>query len=449
LATSRKSPLISKGLRALSARVSTQPTRAKQPDNKSSANLNSDKAKGFAAAALLRGLDHGQSALADNRDKKLGLQTALKLEKDFLRSGWSPGEIFGMQLDLQRRYNVGRWALREAIGILEMRGSAFMRRGRRGGLTIARPQFENVLRACALFLTVHGCTRFHLNEAQQIVTLVASRLISRGNSDIDRETLAEADAAAATSDPLISLTQLTQNPAIEFIARIISALQNGASEPQQGKNSPSASNEQPVSIDELSILRTLVEPETTAVTGTCKRLDLQEWMRPGPSLNRYRYAMQLAFKIINDVVSRSNDDNAYLGSESEIAVKYNYSCETVRQASRILEDLGLIECRLGRNGGLITRKPRSTDVPPQTIACLIHLHVRPTSATQVLALLNEEILARNEKVSASNPVLTLLVSILNAYLDWIESDDAKFISAGNSHNCESTARLVEELFTCA
>ena len=76
------------------------------------------------------------------------------------------------------------------------------------------------------------------------------------------------------------------------------------------------------------------------MTGTCKRLDLQEWMRPGPSLNRYRYAMQLAFKIINDVVSRSNDDNAYLGSESEIAVKYNYSCETVRQASRILEDLG-------------------------------------------------------------------------------------------------------------
>jgi DNA-binding FadR family transcriptional regulator len=449
LATSRKSPLISKGLRALTARVGTQQTRAKQPDSRPSTRLKCDKASGFATAALLRGLEQSKSALARNRDKKLGLQTALKLEKDFLRSGWSPGEIFGMQIDLQRRYNVGRWALREAIGILEMRGSAFMRRGRRGGLTIARPEFENVLRACSVFLTVHGCTRFHLDEAQQIVMLVATRLISRRNSDIEIEPLADAATSAPANDPLISLTQMTQNPAIEFIARIISALQKCSPEPGQSKDSPSISNEPPISIEEFSILRNLVEAESTAADGTCKRLDLQEWMRPGPSLNRYRYAMQLAFKIINDVVSRSNDDNAYLGSESEIAVKYNYSCETVRQASRILEDLGLIECRLGRNGGLITRKPCSTDVPPQTIACLIHLQVPPTSATQVLALLNEEIRTRNETISASNPILTLLVSILNAYLDWIESDDAKFISAGNAHNCESTARLMEELSTCA
>jgi DNA-binding FadR family transcriptional regulator len=440
LAASRERPLISEGLKTFSAPESASHGRVRQPGERPPATPNRDKLEGIGAAPAVKASDQSESALTRNRDKKLGLETALKLEKDFLRAGWSPGEIFGMQLDLQRRYNVGRWALREAIGILEMRGSAYMRRGRRGGLTIAQPEFENVLRACAVSLTAHRCTRFHLNEAQQIVALATARLKC---PDI---AIQDFNMSSATSDPLISLTPMTQNPAIEFIARIISALEKCLPE-QKPCEDPLSASLSPVSIEDIP--HDLIQnSETAIVEGTCKRLNLHKWMRPAPSLNCYRYAMQLAFKVIDDVVSRSNDDKAYIGSESEIAVRYNYSCETVRQASRILEDMGLIECRLGRNGGLITRKPRLTDVPPQTMACLMHLHVHPKSATQALTLLNEEILARNKTISTNNPILTLLVSILDAYLEWVEVDEIPLNSTRNDHHCERKARLVEELSIC-
>ena len=356
-------------------------------------------------------------------NRKLGSEIAMRMEEEFLSGGWSAGQVFGLQADIQRRYKIGRWALREAIRILEMRGSAIMRRGRGGGLTIADPAIENIMKACALHLLMHRATREQFNEAKSLLTVVAGQLTARRGVEAQHLAVELGDALSSDRAMLTALAKATRNPAFQFVEGIL-RLVGGCK--FIGGERMNASRLEP-------IVAAILEADHEALPGVVSRLssyvppqpqnalELFGWLRPDSSLNHCRYSVQLAFKILDRVMTQPSGNPVFLGSEWEMAQRYDYSLEVVRQASRILEDMGVIESRLGRNGGLFTRMPGEKEVSPQIFAYCAKQSVALSDAVDVLTAIEQQMSSEGVKDIAANPILALFASILRAYAGWAQS----------------------------
>src|SRR5262245_5519897 len=66
-------------------------------------------------------------------------RAAWALENAIMALGWPAGRIVGSERELAMRLGVSRETLREAVRIVERRGSMQMVRGRLGGLGVVRP----------------------------------------------------------------------------------------------------------------------------------------------------------------------------------------------------------------------------------------------------------------------------------------------------------------------
>jgi DNA-binding FadR family transcriptional regulator len=376
------------------------------------------------------GADNPEQALEDDSNpglnRKLGAEIALRLEEEFLSAGWSVGQVFGLQSDIQRRYNIGRWALREAIRILEMRGSAVMRRGRGGGLTIAHPVIENIMKPCALHLLKHRATREQFDQAKRLLTMVAGQLIARRHMEAQHLAVELADTLSNDRAMLTALAKATDNPAFQFVEGIL-RLVGGCR--FMGGERMDPLRLAPI-VSAVAEARYEMLPEVVSHLSSYRperpqnALDLFGWIKPGSSLNHCRYSAQLAFKILDQIMARPSEKPVFLGSEWEMAEQYNYSPEVVRQASRILEDMGVIESRLGRNGGLFTRKPGETEVSPQIFAYCVKQSVSLSDAVDVLAAIEQRMAFEGMGEIAANPVLALFASLLKAYAGWAKSSNA-------------------------
>ena len=92
---------------------------------------------------------------------KLGCQVSNYIEADLIRLQWPAGMIYGSEAELSKRFQVGRAVIREAIRVLEVRGSARMRRGPNGGLQVLRPS-----RAQSVALAVDYVSLLSVSPAQ-------------------------------------------------------------------------------------------------------------------------------------------------------------------------------------------------------------------------------------------------------------------------------------------
>ncbi len=90
---------------------------------------------------------------------------AWMLEDAALQSGWQEGPFLGTERELMEQFNISRDTLREAIRIVEARGSMQMQRGRRGGLQLLRPRTEDMAAALAAYLQAHNLTQAALRSA--------------------------------------------------------------------------------------------------------------------------------------------------------------------------------------------------------------------------------------------------------------------------------------------
>ena len=79
-------------------------------------------------------------AVSDEPDiRSLSFRLAMALEEQFIDAGWPSGQLFSSEEELRRRYGISRRAVSEAIRILEIRGTARLRRGSSTGLEVAAP----------------------------------------------------------------------------------------------------------------------------------------------------------------------------------------------------------------------------------------------------------------------------------------------------------------------
>jgi DNA-binding FadR family transcriptional regulator len=95
----------------------------------------------------------------------------------------------------------------------------------------------------------------------------------------------------------------------------------------------------------------------------------------------------IARQLAADIAQRSSA-GARLGSEWDLCERFNVSRLTLRQAIRLLQDSGLVECRRGRGNGLMVRDRRAAGSIRLLLAFLIGEKVDPMVAGTILFQLN-------------------------------------------------------------
>jgi DNA-binding FadR family transcriptional regulator len=110
-------------------------------------------------------------------------RTARALEEQFIFEGWPTGRIYGCELELARRFGVGRAIVRETARILEVRGTARMRRGRHGGLELTAPSPERLHDLICGYCHLTGVSQDQERLARLVLDRVSASLAAEGDID--------------------------------------------------------------------------------------------------------------------------------------------------------------------------------------------------------------------------------------------------------------------------
>ena len=146
----------------------------------------------------------------------------------------------------------------------------------------------------------------------------------------------------------------------------------------------------------LDLMRTGQTDQTTPVVhllGTCLDLLAAECDSRGASgeSSSGRASTSLPADIARRLTAQiagTGRAGARLGSEWELCEQFKVSRLTLRQAIRLLQDSGLVECRRGRGNGLVIRDPRASGSIRLALAYFIGERLDPMSAGTSLFQLN-------------------------------------------------------------
>jgi DNA-binding FadR family transcriptional regulator len=136
------------------------------------------------------------------------------------------------------------------------------------------------------------------------------------------------------------------------------------------------------------VLRLMVDCLDQIEIGLAARGGIPGLARPprGPASTGTR-AAGIARQLTAEIL-KSPRAGARLGSEWDLCGRFGVSRLTLRQAIRLLEDDGLVECRRGRGNGLVIRNHRTAGTIRLVLAYLISEQLDPTVVGTILFQLN-------------------------------------------------------------
>jgi DNA-binding FadR family transcriptional regulator len=101
---------------------------------------------------------------------------AAQIEEDLICKGWPTGVLYGSEAQLVARFQVGNVVIREAVRILESRGTARMRRGPNGGLVVLAPTIAVLLEAIHRYVTSLRRTALQGHVCRSLLREVRTRI---------------------------------------------------------------------------------------------------------------------------------------------------------------------------------------------------------------------------------------------------------------------------------
>ncbi|MEA3142127.1 MAG: hypothetical protein QOK23_4296 [Gammaproteobacteria bacterium] len=258
------------------------------------------------------------------RPQKNAFAAAWQLENDIFAEGTPPGEVFGDQAALIDRYGFSRATLREAVRLLEDRQVARMRRGPRGGLVILPISGGAVAAAVADYFRAIGVTALHMQQAWAALDIMTAYLES-----------VAAGAAALYAFTREFRGKLADGPG----AGLLGSGANGFHSPVR------------------SVGHNPVTDLFTACLGAFEnRVDMHCGNEDGqaPVVGRGR-AHELARTLAFELPRAEVDGAQRVSTEDQLCERYKVGREVLRQAIRVLESRGLIDCKRGRTHGVQAR----------------------------------------------------------------------------------------------
>lgn len=311
-------------------------------------------------------------------------RTARLIEEQFMIDGWPVGRLYGGESELARRYEVGRAMVREAVRILEARGTARMRRGRNASLEVTIPPQEQLCGGIGSYCYLIGMSRAQVADARLIVDRAAARLAAEraASGDMPGVVLAEMEAADG-HDWRRWLNDAAGNAAIAFFMRALDGA--SAAELPEGDRPLRAvvSDHWPQCSERLR--KAVARGDARAAVAwadACSRHAAALPQTPlGPPLavaqrhplRHAKRALQIVTDLLNSLGPGQWRDGVFLGNEEGLCARYGVDRRAMRQAIRILEAGEAAVTVPGRGHGLMACSPK-----PAALSRLMCCHFAAT-----------------------------------------------------------------------
>ena len=344
---------------------------------------------------------YNASTREDENPARLAEQLARHIEDDIASERIAPGGALGSLRELSERYAVGRAVIREAVGLLERRGLGVLRPGPCGGFIIKRPAPHSIAEELADYFRTANVTLSHVVDAREAIDLTIARLAARARpspTGLARLTLAAREGGLGAHLAVRrEIARLTGQPALMLMVKCLNMLTLDHEDPDDAGEA--AASPRPLSVEMMR--QALVNGDEDMAASEASRLHagLIVRLRPQKGLQDVRpietarladertLAVTVARKLAAEIV-RSGTTGQRLGSEWDLCERFSVSRLTLRQAIRILQDSGLVECRRGRGNGLVVRNQRGTGSIRLVLAYLIGRQMDVQAAGTILFQLN-------------------------------------------------------------
>jgi DNA-binding FadR family transcriptional regulator len=361
-------------------------------------------------------------------DGRLAHEFAALLQRDFAGSGCQSGEMIGTLADIRQRYGLGRWACREAVGILELRGWLESRRGAGGGLVLTLPTIRDLAKLTLLHLCLKGLGVDQVIEVRWAVyRAVVRRLLMRASAEAPAKPLGcaigfQSSGGCHTATRQFSswLADHTGNRALGFLMEFVSALYAECGEPPAKE-----------SVAQQTLLWTAIRSgdEARATAALDAFLQSTERLRAGDAValpevfsrdgacSSATHSARLAQRLLRDIAQRTRTGRTELETEAAIGERHCLNRDIVRRAIRMLEDIGVVVPRRGRQGGLQRREPDLAIIIELMPPLLARYDVSPAEAIDATLFLKLEAArlaaARVRTAAASSKVAALAEKLMS------------------------------------
>jgi DNA-binding FadR family transcriptional regulator len=329
-----------------------------------------------------------RSHLAVNATGKLAERVAESLVSEIAHHNFSDGHALGSEAELAARLEVSRWTVREALTILERQGQVDVRPGRYGGIFVAVSTPTAISDSIARYLEFTKVSVREIIDARQlledaILGLASQRLTaddipalraSQGNdppSGVSAAGFTQYDALLKTARSPV-LHTFTSAVACFGLSAVLRSDLDDQDFSHVMREVRTRRREQIEAVI-AGQLRIALQAEDE-ILGQIARL-LSSSQMPGARLPTRRHALQrlaatrrfkrpelLAQQIGSDIVALGWPVGQHLGSEADLLSRYGVSRSTFREAVRSLEQMGVVQMKVGRHSGLKICSPNPASV---------------------------------------------------------------------------------------
>lgn len=344
---------------------------------------------------------------------------AYTLEQEIINSGWSVGARLGLEVDLAKRFGVGRWVMREALAITQRDGLTEMRRGRNGGVYVSAPPANVLATIMRNYLLFAGVTdRQLLQIKRELEGLTCILAVAQENSSLlekSSQLLAEFKADVNLGELHHSyeiyrqILRLSDNRIVQVFGETLSQLAFSVGicigSPEfvgsQGDDSASMQLWQ----NRLYQLERVIAGDLSGALQAAgiAHNGLQQLYVAAPTPDQqfilgdsFDYTRDLAEKIVSafpsestgrrqetlvlqiqlDILRLNYIPGSPVGSEDEMMAIYEVGRNVLRETIRMLERDQVVVTAEGRNGGLCVAAPSFTNVLHKSVMLLQFMGIR-------------------------------------------------------------------------
>ena len=253
------------------------------------------------------------------RSATAGQLCAEQIRDEIAAGGYAPDDLFGKAPDICRQYGLGRETLLETVRLLENWGVAQMRRGSRGGLVVMKRPPANPVGRLSRYFLLRGLSPAQISEARAVIDL-AYRYCREQPTDQGSPFNRQFQLMLAAPHPFATQQAPARPDGDSRIGKCLRLFSDALNTIEQAANA-----------DRSSATR------ATGAKASCGT----------PSLARH-----VVYLLAGEIASQDRDGGARVHSEAAITAFMGVSRQVTRQAMRILQDEGLVQCRRGRSGGI-------------------------------------------------------------------------------------------------
>jgi len=320
---------------------------------------------------------------------RLASVVAAEITKQIIAAGWPVGQGLGTEAELMRRYRVSREPLREGVRILEFQGLLKVERGARGGLIVQAPAIRATSGVLRTYLQLHDFSAGEILSAMRVMhgfisERAALQINSRQFGDLRsaigraRESVVRAPQSVHVYDEISAIiSEVAANPAAtmfsDTLLTTVMAYASPSGQPTDSIRSHShildLFEQLADALSKRDAAGVLAAREEMLRNSASSLADLQKrnqaiWNLQSFLSGEYRQAFDeaqdeqraavaLAYAIAAKIRREQLPAGALIGSQKTLLDEHQSSRAVLREASRLLEFFGVVEVRLGSQGGLL------------------------------------------------------------------------------------------------